>query len=49
MKWGKTALGVFLGFLDLGSFLREVYVQFPNSAPGQCQSCAELGIGAIFD
>lgn len=49
MKWGAAAMSVFLGFLGLGTFLRDVYVRFHNSVPGQCQSCAGLGIRAIFD
>lgn len=42
MKWGKAAIGVVLGFLDLG-------LLGDDSAAGQCQSCAELGIRAVFD
>lgn len=42
-------MSVFLGCLGLGRFLRDVYVRFHNSAPGQCRSYAGLGIGAIFD
>lgn len=49
MKRGTAAMSVFLGFLGFGAFLRDVYVRFHNSVLGQCQSCAGLGIRAIFD